>query len=247
MNPSRIFFFRAPRIRDLSAHANSLGLKLEVRPAPVNIRQHRHWRYENTQSFKQLLGLDQPPLQLFPYSLHYSATSIIMASESCASIIDWLSDVEASDQWEEHSLQDPSLPCATSSPPIHSTSSLLSSPCFITSQQSRKRKHQTNKLECYSKGSYFPRKPLEETMSSPNKRPRTDDETPEDAQMAGAEVSFVNHDTALRSFLTIVNSNTLLKHPKRELLQCHHPSYEHPLPRALSPKRQAVRRRKLLA
>ena len=170
-----------------------------------------------------------------------------MASESCASIIDWLSDIEASAQWEEYSLQDPSLPCATSLPPIHSTSSLLSSPCFITSQQSRKRKHHTNQLDSYSKDLYFARKPLKETMSSPNKRARTDDETPEDAQMAGAEVSSIDHDTALRSFLTIVNSNTLLKHPKRELLYCHHPSYEHPLPRALTPRRQVVRRRKLLA
>ena len=170
-----------------------------------------------------------------------------MASESCASIIDWLSDIEASVHWEESSLQDPSLPCATSSPPIRLSSSLLSSPCFISLQHPRKCKHHIDQLESYSKGSYFPRKPLKETMSSSNKRACIDSGLAEDEQVAWDEVRSVNQNTASSSFLTIVNSNTPLEHLEREVLQCHNPSYRHPLPRGLSPKRQAVRRRKLLA
>lgn len=136
-----------------------------------------------------------------------------MASESCTSIIDWLSDVEveASAHWEQPSLQDPSFTNATFSPTIHAPSS-PSSPCFVGLQHSRKRKHHKDWLDSCPKDPYFPREPLTEIMSLPNKRARTISGPLEDERAAQAEVRSIYHDTALSSFLTMNNSNPLLKH-----------------------------------
>ena len=120
-----------------------------------------------------------------------------MASESCTSIIDWLSDVEAegSAHWEQYSLQDPSFPCATSSPPIQFSPS-PSSPCFVGLQHSRKRKHHGEWLDSCPKDPYFPREPLKEIMSSPNKRARTTSGPLEEERAAQAGVRSIDHDTA---------------------------------------------------
>ena len=103
-----------------------------------------------------------------------SAGSAIMASESCTSIIDWLSDVEveASAHWEQYSLQDPSFPCATSSSTTLSSPS-PSSPFFVGLQHPRKRKHHKDRFDSSPRDPHFHREPLKEIMSSPNKRART--------------------------------------------------------------------------
>ena len=174
-----------------------------------------------------------------------SAGSAIMASESCTSIIDWLSDVEveASAHWEQYSLQDPSFPCATSSPPIHFSPS-PSSPCFVGLQNSRKRKHHGEWLDSCPKDPYFPREPLKEIMSSPNKRARTNSGPIEEERADHDEVRSIDQGTAPSSFLTIINSNHLLKHLERRLQQAHNLSYKHLLPLSRT-RPQAVKGRKI--
>ena len=143
-----------------------------------------------------------------------------MASESCSRIIDWLSDVEveASAHWEQTSPQGPSFPDAIFSPTTHAPSSPSSpsSPCFVGLQHSRKRKHHRDQLDFCYKDPYFPREPLKEITSGPNKRARINAGHFEDERAAQAEVRFVDYDTALGSFLTINNSNLLLKHLEKK-------------------------------
>ena len=171
-----------------------------------------------------------------------------MTSESCTSIIEWLSDIEAdtSAYWEQSSLQDASLPNATFSPimPATSSPSSPSSPCFVGLKHSRKRKHHRDRLDLYSKDSYFDREPLKEMMSSPNKRARTVSEPLEDERAAQAEVRSINQNTALSSLLTM-NSKPLLKHHGKKIQQAHNLSYEHPLPLSRSPRHQAVKGRRI--
>ena len=172
-----------------------------------------------------------------------------MASESCASIVDWLSDVEveASAHWEQPSLQDPSFPNATFSPTVHASSSPSSpsSPCFVGLHHSRKRKHHKDWLNSCPKDPYFPREPLKEIMSSLNKRARTNSGPLEDERAAQAQVRSIDHDTALNNFLTMNNSNPLLKHLEKKIQQAHNLSYKHLLPLSQSPRPQAVKGRKL--
>ena len=141
---------------------------------------------------------------LLLHSLHYSTISVIMASESRRSIIDWLLDVEveAFAHWEQTSLPDPSFSDATFSPTIHAPSSFSSlsspsSPGFVGLKHSRKRKHHRDRLDFCPKDPYHPREPLKEIMSSPNKRARTNLGPLERA--AQAEVRPIDHDTASSS------------------------------------------------
>lgn len=162
---------------------------------------HHHYHHHHRVYLMQYLNqLCCSRTTLLSYSLHYSTSSVIMASESCTSIIDWLSDieVEVSAHWEQPSRRAPSFPNATFSPTIHAPSypSSPSLPCLVGLQHSRKRKHHKDWLDSCPKDPYFPREPLNEMMSSPNKRARTNSEPLEDEREAQAEVRSIDHDTA---------------------------------------------------
>lgn len=159
-----------------------------------------------------------------------------MASESCISIVDWLSNVEASAYREQYSLPD-----ATSSPPMYSSSSPLS-PCFVGLQHPRKRKRHKDWLDFPPKNPYCS---LKEIMSLSNKRTRTDHGPLEEERAAQAEVRSVNRDISSSRFLTIINSSAPLEHPERKILQAHNLSYKHPLPLARSPRHQVVQTKKV--
>ena len=159
-----------------------------------------------------------------------------MASESCTSIVDWLLDVEASAYREQSSLPD-----ATSSPPIYS-SSPPPSPCFVGSQHPRKRKRHKDWIDSHPKDPYFS---LKEIMSLPNKRARTDSGHLEEERAAQAEVRSVTRDTSSSKFLTIINSNAPLEHPEKKTQSAHNLSYKHPLPLARSPRHQVAQRKRV--
>ncbi len=172
-----------------------------------------------------------------------------MASESCASIIDWLSDVEASAHWKGSSSRDSSLPRATPSP-LTQPSPSLSSPCFTSLQHPRKRKHHPDSPHSYSERLHFDRrtrKALCEIMQPNNsKRRRTDTASENDEQAVGLEARTINQDTALSSFLTIISSIVLLKHPKKaNPPPPPNPSYRHPLPPSLTQRPQVALGRRL--
>ena len=108
-----------------------------------------------------------------------------MASESCASIIDWLSEVEASGK-----TQDPSLPSATASP--SSPPSAFSSPCLNGPLHPRKRKLDPDNSQPSTESLYLvkrTRKALREIMlPNGNKRPRRDTASENDVQGVASEV-----------------------------------------------------------
>lgn len=108
-----------------------------------------------------------------------------MASESCASIIDWLSEVEASGD-----TQDSSLPSTTPSP--SSPPSAFSSPCLTGSLHPRKRKLDLDNSQPSTETLYLvkrTRKALREIMPpNGNKRPRRDTASENDVQGVEFEV-----------------------------------------------------------
>ena len=108
-----------------------------------------------------------------------------MTSESCASIIDWLSEVEASGN-----TQDSSLPSVTSSQ--SSPHSAFSSPCLTGSLHTRKRKLDLDSSQPSTDALYLvkrTRKALREIMQpNGNKRPRRDTGSENDVQGVEFEV-----------------------------------------------------------
>ena len=108
-----------------------------------------------------------------------------MASESCASIIDWLSEVEASDK-----IQDYSLPGATSSP--SSQPSASSSPSLTSSLHPRKRKPDPDDFQPSTERLHLvkrTRKALREIMPpNGNKRARRGTASENDVQGVEFEV-----------------------------------------------------------
>ena len=172
-----------------------------------------------------------------------------MGSEPCASIIDWLSDVEASAHWQDSSLRDSSLPCATPSTPTQSSPS-LSSPCFTGLQDLRKRKHHPDSPQFRSKKLHFDRRTREalcEIMQPNNtKRRRTDTEGGNDEQVVGLEARTINLDTVWSYFLTIISSIVLLKHPKKANPPPRpNQSYRRPLPPCRTQRPQVAPGRRL--
>ena len=147
-----------------------------------------------------------------------------MVSEECPSIVDWLSDVEASIHLQESSTRDSSL----SAP----------SPTDLQHPRKRKHKHHLHAPQAYIEIMHFDRrtrKPLCEIME-PNstKRRRTDTASENEEQADALEARIISADTALSSFLTITNSRFLHKHLKKASSPHHpNPSYAHPRPPCL--------------
>ena len=108
-----------------------------------------------------------------------------MASESSASIIDWLSEVEASGN-----TQDSSLPTVTPSP--SSPPSAFFSPCLTGPLHTRKRKLDLDSSQPSTDALYLvkrTRKALREIMPpNSNKRPRRDTASENDVQGVEFEV-----------------------------------------------------------
>lgn len=147
-----------------------------------------------------------------------------MVSERCPSIVDWLSDVEASVHLQNSSSRDPSL----------------SAPSLTSLKHPRKRKHRHHSdiSQAYIEKAHFDRptrKPLCEIME-PNstKRRRTDTVSENEEQAVALEVRIISQVTALSSSLTITNSIVVLKRLKKASPP-HHPSPPcgHPRPPCL--------------
>ena len=109
-----------------------------------------------------------------------------MVPERCPSIVDWLSDVEASVHLQESSTRDSSL----------------SAPSLTDLQYPRKRKHKhhSNSPQAYPETVHFDRrtrKPLCEIME-PNstKRRRTATASESEEQAVAFEARTISHDTA---------------------------------------------------
>lgn len=162
-----------------------------------------------------------------------------MISEGCPSIVDWLSDVEASLHSQESSTRDSSLTAPSLTTPSLSIPS-LSTPSLTDLQHPRKRKHkhQLHTPQAYIKRAHFDkrtRKPLCEIME-PNstKRRRTDATSENEEQSDAVEVPIISADTVLSSFLTITNSMDLVKRlTKASPPHRPSPSYAHPRPPCL--------------
>ena len=136
----------------------------------------------------------------------------MMASESCASIIDWLSEVEASGN-----TQDSSLSSATSSP--SSPPSAFSSPCLTGSLYPRKRKLDPDNHQPVTESLYLvkhTRKALREIMPpNGNKRPRRDTASENDVQGVEFEVWAISEAARLFIIFTVIDSVVLPTRPKR--------------------------------
>ena len=152
-----------------------------------------------------------------------------MASKRGTSIINWLSDVEASSHFSlDSSLRDSSLSCNTHSPPTQQSLS-LSSPCRGILQHPRKRKHHPKSPESFSESSHFDRrtrKALCEIMNSNNKNKRRHTDTASEIgeQEFGLGACTIHQHTALSSLLTVTNRIKHLRKAHPPL----NPSHGHP-------------------
>ena len=135
-----------------------------------------------------------------------------MVSEWSASIVDWLSDVEASGN-----TQGSSLSSATPSP--SSAPSAFSSPCLTGSLHPQKRKLDLDNYQPFTESLYLvnhTRKALREIMPpNGNKRPRRDTASENDVQGVDFEVWAISEVARLLIILTVIDSVVLPTRPKK--------------------------------